>query len=99
MTPYSGTIQALGESQVDVECGGVKVSPGDVLVCDNDGIVVGSADSFAQLLETAHDIQKAEESIKRGISQGVSLHSMTNYEEHVEARRAGQESSLTFRLP
>lgn len=99
VTPYSGTIQAVGEMQVTVTCGGANVSPGDVVVGDKDGIVVGSADTFAQLLETAREIQKAEEAIKQGISEGIGLHSMTNFDDHVKARKAGQESTLTFRLP
>jgi len=99
VSPYSGTIQAVGETQVDVTCGGASVSPGDIVVGDNDGIIVGCADTFSQILETAQEIQKIEEAIKKGISQGVSLHSMTNFEEHIKARAARKESSLTFRLP
>lgn len=98
VTPYSGTIQSVGKTQVNIDCGGAKVSPGDLVVGDNDGIVVGSAETFAQIVETAREIKKAEESIQQGISRGVSLHSMTNYAEHLKARAAGSESSLTFRI-
>lgn len=96
VTPYSGTIQCVGETQVTVICGGAKVSPGDVVVGDNDGIVAGSIDTFAKILDAAYDIQKVEGAIKRGIAEGKSLHSMTNYKEHLKARATGKDSSLTF---
>lgn len=98
VTPYSGTIQSVGETQVTVICGGAKVSPGDVVVGDNDGIVVGSMDTFAKIVDAAYNIQKVEGAIKRGIAEGKSLHSLTNYKQHLKARAAGKDSSLTFNV-
>lgn len=96
VTPYSGTIQSVGETQVPVTCGGAKVSQGDLVVGDNDGIIVGSMKTFSEILEIAYDIQRAEGAIKNGTSEGKSLHCMTNYEKHVKERAAGNDSSLTF---
>ena len=98
VTPYSGTIQSVGETQVDIRCGGVLVRPGDILVGDNDGIVVGGADVFARILEIAQGLQKTEKALMEGMDKGLSLHSMTNYKEHLQDRAAGKASSLAFRI-
>lgn len=98
VTPYSGRVQSVGEMQIPVQCGGVEVSPGDFLLADNDGVIVASGDSFAEIIETAANIQETERIIKERVSKGTSLHSLTNYEEHVEARVQGSASSLEFRV-
>jgi 4-hydroxy-4-methyl-2-oxoglutarate aldolase len=56
-----------------VRCGGVEVAPGDVLVGDDDGIVVGTADELAAVLEAAEALQATERSILAGIRSGTSL--------------------------
>jgi 4-hydroxy-4-methyl-2-oxoglutarate aldolase len=56
-----------------VRCGGVDVAPGDVLVGDDDGIVVGTADELTAALEAAEALQATERSILAGIRAGASL--------------------------
>jgi regulator of RNase E activity RraA len=56
-----------------VRCGGVEVAPGDVLVGDDDGLVVGTVEQFEGALEAAEALQATERSILAGIRAGVSL--------------------------
>lgn len=98
LSPYSGKIQNPGTMQEPVECGGVLVRPGDIVVGDIDGIVVGSADTFRRLLPVALTIQGVEEKIRDGIASGKALASMTNYEEHLQKRLKGTKSALEFRF-
>ena len=56
-----------------VQCGGVGVMPGDILVGDDDGIVIGTADELAAVLEAAEALQATERSILAGIQSGTSL--------------------------
>jgi 4-hydroxy-4-methyl-2-oxoglutarate aldolase len=56
-----------------VRCGGVEVAPGDVLVGDDDGIVVGTADELDAALDAAEALQATERSILAGIRAGTSL--------------------------
>ena len=58
-----------------VRCGGVEVAPGDVLVGDDDGIVVGTAAELEAALEAAEALQATERSILAGIRAGESLFS------------------------
>jgi 4-hydroxy-4-methyl-2-oxoglutarate aldolase len=56
-----------------VQCGGVGVMPGDILVGDDDGIVIGTVDELAAALEAAEALQATERSILAGIRSGTSL--------------------------
>jgi len=56
-----------------VSCGGVEVAPGDILVGDDDGIVVGTADELEAVLEAAEALQATERSILAAIRAGTSL--------------------------
>jgi 4-hydroxy-4-methyl-2-oxoglutarate aldolase len=56
-----------------VRCGGVAVAPGDVLVGDDDGIVVGAPDELEAVLDAAEALQATERSILAGIRAGTSL--------------------------
>lgn len=97
ITPYAGTIQHVGEG-VDVgpvQCAGVTVHPGDIIFGDSDGILTGSVDTFSTCLHDAEHIVAAEQRLMEGMKVGVSLHSMTNFDEHFAARKEGMQSSLT----
>jgi regulator of RNase E activity RraA len=98
ISPYSGTIQSVGTMQVTITCGGVAVSPGEILVGDDDGIVVASLKSFQVLLPVAKAIHDAEEKIRKSISDGTDLVSLTNFKEHLDLRLAGKSSALEFRV-
>ena len=97
-TPYSGTTQCAGKTQQIIECGGVEIASGDILVGDSDGIVAGSLESFQNLLPIAGGIHSIEGQLRDRITSGSSLSSMTNLEEHLRRRMDGEESSLQFRL-
>ena len=56
-----------------IGCGGVAVAPGDVLVGDDDGIVVGAPEEYAAVLDAAEALQATERSILAGIRAGTSL--------------------------
>lgn len=98
VSPYAGTARSPGEMQVPVVVGGLKVEPGDILVGDNDGVIVGSVETMTGLLPLAENIRSMEADIKKAIADGVSLHELTNYREHLHARLSRENSDLEFRL-
>mmetsp|Transcript_27117 Transcript_27117/g.54770 ORF Transcript_27117/g.54770 Transcript_27117/m.54770 type:complete len:371 (+) Transcript_27117:158-1270(+) len=97
VTPYAGTVQSVGEINVPVVCGGVKVDKGDIVVGDGDGVLVGSLDTFERVIDVAENVVAAERNMLKGISQGVSLIRMTNFAEHLELRKSAKDSALDFR--
>ena len=100
VSPYAGTVQHTGGESIDsapIICGKVTVTPGDIIFGDSDGVLVGSAQSFASILHDAENIVTVEEQLIKGMKMGVSLHKMTNFEQHVRLRKEGKESKLEFR--
>jgi len=102
ITPYSGTTQSPGEMQATVvTCGGIEVRPGDIVVGDQDGVLVGDVVTFSILVPIAKKIQHIESKLIDGItssssSDKISLASMTNLDEHVRRRLEGKASNLDF---
>ena len=99
VTPYAGTAKYPGEGvdAAPVLCGGVTASPGDIIFGDADGVLVGSPETFSSCLHDAENIVAIEQNLMKGMKMGVSLHSMTNFDEHFKARKEGRESALQFK--
>jgi len=96
--PCAGTTQRLFDTQVPVQCGGIEVAPGDVLVGDDDGIIVANEAELAQLVPRAEAISRAEAQLRQRMAAGEGLISMLNYAEHRAAIERGEESALAFKL-
>ena len=58
--PYIEPYQA----NVTIQCGGVLVRPGDLVVGDNDGVVVVPKRAAAEIIEWVEEHEEAEEEIK-----------------------------------
>lgn len=59
--------------QVPVECGGVLVSPGDIVVAGEDGVVIVPKDRAAEVLRRAREIDERETKMVPYIKQHRSL--------------------------
>jgi regulator of RNase E activity RraA len=75
-----GVWMRTGKDRVQVEqvdqpinLGGVRVSPGDILIGDADGVVAIPRSMELEIIESAEDIQRAEESIRAACRQGARL--------------------------
>lgn len=82
---------------VAVQVGGVEVSPGDLLVGDEDGIVLGSEAEIETALSVMEGIQEAEGAILAAVRSGTSLLDKILYVEHLTRLRAGESSKLEFK--
>ena len=98
VAPTARPARAVPVIQVPLQIGGVEVRPGDLLLGDDDGIVVASADELADVLEAAETIQRREEALQTAIAAGASLFDHLNYDEHLAALEAGEDSRLAFSL-
>ncbi|MGF1525726.1 MAG: RraA family protein [Candidatus Competibacterales bacterium] len=98
ITPVSGAASGIFETQIPITCGGVAVSPGDIVFGDDDGIVVAGMEELAKLLPMAETIQNKEEYILTNMGRGVGLLEMLNFEEHWSELESGKDSKLTFKV-
>jgi len=97
-TPRSGTTVSRAAPGATIACGGVEVSPGDIVFGDDDGLLIASAERIAAALETAELIGRAERAILAAEARGEALHALTNHAEHVAALDRGEDSALAFRV-
>jgi 4-hydroxy-4-methyl-2-oxoglutarate aldolase len=97
-TPRSGTVVSRAAHGATVACGGVEVSPGDIVFGDDDGLLIAPAERIAAALETAELIARSERAILAAQARGEALHDLTNHAEHVAALDRGEVSALAFRV-
>jgi 4-hydroxy-4-methyl-2-oxoglutarate aldolase len=96
VTPRACPARALPTVGVTLTLGGVEVRPGDLVLADDDGVVVGSPAEVAAAIVGAEAIQRREDALRAAIEAGESIFDHLNVDEHVEALRKGRESRLTF---
>jgi regulator of RNase E activity RraA len=97
-TPRSGTVVSRATFGTTITCGGVEVSPGDVVFGDDDGLLIASVERIAAAVETAELIGRSERAILAAQARGKALHDLTNHAEHVAALDRGEASALAFRV-
>lgn len=64
----------------DAVVGGVRVTPGDIVVGDDDGIVVVPEDIAEDVAEDAHEMAESEDAVRDALREGVEA--TEAYEEH-----------------
>ena len=87
---------ALPVIQIPLVIETVTIQPGDYLVGDADGIVVGSVAELMAVIDRAEEIEKFEAELRMKIINGSSLLQHMNYDEHLSALQSGKESKLNF---
>ena len=87
---------SLPETGVTLSLDGVHVEPGELLVGDDDGLVVGSHDELAAAVDGAEAIELREKGIQARLLEGASLFDVMNYDEHLAALRDGRPGGLAF---
>jgi regulator of RNase E activity RraA len=96
VAPTACPARAVPIVQIPVTIGGIAVRPGDLVLGDDDGIIVASADEVQSVIDGAEVIQRREEALRDGIAAGASLFDSLNYDEHLAALQAGRDSRLAF---
>src|SRR4051794_10380292 len=95
-----GTVPIAGRSDVAprvggaVVCGGVRVSPGELVVGDDDGLVIAPRAALEACVQRAEEIERVEAAVLAATRSGTSLVELTNLVDHVAALRRGESSAL-----
>jgi regulator of RNase E activity RraA len=97
-TPLAGGASKIFKTQIPVKCGGISVSPGDIVFGDDDGIVVMKESEIMTILDVAEAIQKIEEKVMKKMEAKTSLFHLMNFPDHYERISKGQDSKLEFTL-
>jgi regulator of RNase E activity RraA len=94
--PNAYAAKGLPETGVALSLDGVTVQPGELIVGDDDGLVVGSEDEFGAGVDAAEAIEAREKGLQARMLEGASLFDVMNYDEHLAALRAGRPGGLAF---
>ncbi|MHA1734254.1 MAG: orotidine 5'-phosphate decarboxylase / HUMPS family protein [Promethearchaeota archaeon] len=73
VTPTAGEPRGLGEINVEIECGGQVVKPGDWIVADDSGVVVVPKDKAMEMANRAIDVLEKENRVREEIKRGSTL--------------------------
>ncbi len=82
-----GTVkESLGPINQPVQCGGVAVKPGDIIVGDRDGVVVVPQERASQVLAAAQAIFDKEIKIREMLSQGKTTLEIYGFDKLLTAK-------------
>lgn len=84
VSPRGSTRQGPGCINVPVVCGGVRVSPGDLILADDDGIMVVPIDRIEHVLEKAKARVAREEEMLSQLATGRTPYGVWNLEQAVK---------------
>lgn len=96
ITPHAGTSSKIFKTQIQVNCGGVPVSPGDIIFGDNDGVIVMSEKEVTEILDTAENIQRIEAKAIKKMEDDKDLTEVLNFFEHFSNVSEKKDSRLIF---
>jgi len=71
-TPYSGRMEPI-EINVPIQCAGVLVKPGDLVLGDEIGVVVIPLENAAEVLQKAREQAEKEERTRLKIREGKTV--------------------------
>lgn len=96
ITPMAGSSYKIFSQQTIVNCGSIHIAPGEIVVGDHNGIVVGSMEEFARIVPAAEKLEAIEGRVLDKLAQGVSLMDMMNIDHHVECIKNNTPSLLAY---
>lgn len=96
VAPNAYAAASLPETGVTLSLEGVRVDPGELIVGDDDGLVVGSQEELAAAVDAAEAIEARERGLQALMLDGASLFDHLNYDEHLAALREGRPGGLAF---
>jgi 4-hydroxy-4-methyl-2-oxoglutarate aldolase len=73
VTPRVGTNRRVGETQLAIQCGGIVVRPGDIVLGDSDGVVIVPIEQLQSVIEGAEEVKRKEAALRAGITEGKQL--------------------------
>lgn len=94
IVPNVGAIAGYGDVNVSVQCGGVSVSPGDIVVVDGNGVVVVPMQEAKDILEKATHLLEKEYILQEKIKAGATIGELVNIDEIFENAFSYQSKAL-----
>lgn len=84
------SLAMAGEINTVVQCGGVNVAPGDIILADDNGVLVLKPDQVAALVEHCEPIAQREPTTRKRLRSGEPLAELAGANTKIEAALAAQ---------
>src|SRR3712207_113181 len=91
IVPNVASISGYGHVNVPIQCAGVPVHPGDVVVVDGNGVVVVPKETAPDILAKARQLLATEHILQEKIRAGATIGRLINVDEVFEKVFAYQE--------
>jgi len=79
--PNVASVSGYGHVNVPIQCAGVAVSPGDIIVGDGNGVVVVAKEQAATVLDQAQRLLETEHLVQEKIKAGATIGELVNVDE------------------
>jgi 4-hydroxy-4-methyl-2-oxoglutarate aldolase len=94
IVPNVAAIAGYGEVNVRIQCGGQAVSPGDIIVADENGVVVVPRDSAEDILGRARKLLETEHVLQERLRSGKTIGELIEVDKVFEATFDYQSRAL-----
>ena len=91
IVPTHGPIHLEGDTQVPIECGGVHVRPGDIVMGDDDGVIVIPECNEREVLKQVELMREARDYVDSMTRKGVDLWEIPGVQEMWAEKERGLE--------
>jgi 4-hydroxy-4-methyl-2-oxoglutarate aldolase len=81
VVPNVGAIAGYGDVNVSIQCAGVAVAPGDIVVVDGNGVVVVPMAEAAVILQKTQRLLQTEHLLQEKIKAGKTIGELVNIDE------------------
>lgn len=93
IVPNVAAIAGYGDVNVPIQCAGVTVSPGDVVVADGNGVVVVPVAEAAGVLDKAQRLLATERIVQDRIRAGATIGELINVDDVLKSTFAYQDKA------
>lgn len=94
IVPNVGAIAGYGDVNVPVQCAGVAVSPGDIVVADGNGVVVVPMADAADILAKAQRLLETEHLVQDRIKAGATIGELVDVDTILRSTFSYQNKAL-----
>lgn len=94
IVPNVGAIAGYGDVNVAVQCAGVAVSPGDIVVADGNGVVVVPMPDAADILSKARRLLETEHLVQQKIKAGATIGELVDVDAILRSTFSYQNKAL-----
>lgn len=94
IVPNVGAIAGYGDVNVSIQCAGVTVSPGDIVVVDGNGVVVVPMNDAEDILQKSQRLLRKEHILQEKIKGGKTIGELVNIDEIFNTAFSYQNKAL-----